>query len=57
MGGHVARMWERRGAHMVLAGKPDQRTTWKIYTYTGDNIKTDIQEVGQRRGLDYSSLG
>jgi hypothetical protein len=44
---HVARMWERRGVHRVLVGKPEgkrpfgtRRSRWK------DNIKMDLQEVG-----------
>jgi hypothetical protein len=45
--GNVARMWDRRGAHKVLVGKPEgkwplgrPRRRWE------DNIKTDLQEVG-----------
>jgi hypothetical protein len=45
--GHVARMWEGRGVHRVLVGKPEgtrplgrPRRRWE------DNIKTDLQEVG-----------
>jgi len=44
--GHVARMWERRGAYRVMVGKPGgkrslgrPRRTWK------GNIKVDLQEV------------
>jgi hypothetical protein len=44
--GHVARMWERRGAYRDLEGKPEgrrplerPRLKWK------DNIKMDFQEV------------
>ena len=44
--GHVARMGERRGVHMVLVGKPEgrrplgrPRRRWK------DNIKMDLQKV------------
>ena len=49
--GHVARMWEDRGEHRVLVGKPDgkgpmgrPRRRWE------DNIKTDLLEVGGGRG-------
>jgi hypothetical protein len=40
--GHVARMWEKRGVHRVLLGKPlgRPRRRWE------DNIKMDVQEVG-----------
>jgi hypothetical protein len=45
--GHVARMGEGRGVHMVLVGKPERkrplgrpRRRWE------DNIKMDLQEVG-----------
>ena len=47
MGGHVARMGQRRGVYGVLVGKPEgksphgrPRRRWK------DNIKMDLQEVG-----------
>jgi hypothetical protein len=49
--GHLARMWEDRGVHRVLVGKPEgkrplgrPRRRWK------DNIKVDLQEVGGGRG-------
>jgi hypothetical protein len=49
--GHVARMGEDRGVHMVLVGKPEEkrllerpRRRWE------DNIKIDLQEVGGDRG-------
>jgi hypothetical protein len=45
--GHVARMWEDRGVHRVLVGKPEgksplerPRRRWV------DNIKMDLQEDG-----------
>ena len=45
--GHVTRMGERKGVHMVLVGKPEEkrllgrpRRRWE------DNIKIDLQEVG-----------
>ena len=45
--GHVARMWEDRGVHRVLVGKPEgkrPRGRWE------DNIKMNLQEVGGGRG-------
>jgi hypothetical protein len=49
--GHVARMVEVRGLHMVLVEKPEEkrplgrpRSRWE------DNIKMDLQEVGGDRG-------
>ena len=48
--GHVARMGEDRGVHMVLVGEPEgkkplgrPRRRWE------DNIKMDLQEVGGGR--------
>jgi hypothetical protein len=47
MGGHVARMGERRGVYRAFVGKPEgkgpvgrHRRRWE------NNIKTDLQEVG-----------
>jgi hypothetical protein len=49
--GHVARIGEDREVHRVLMGKPEgkkplgrPRRRWE------DNIKMDIQEVGEGRG-------
>ena len=49
--GHVARMWDGRGVHRVLVGKPEgkiplgrPRRRWE------HNIKMDLQEVGGVRG-------
>jgi hypothetical protein len=49
--GHVARMWEDRGVHRVLVGKPEgkrplgrPRRRWK------DNMKMDLQKVGRGSG-------
>ena len=43
--GHVARMGEDRGVHRVLVGKSEgKRHRWE------DNIKMDLQEVGDVRG-------
>ena len=56
MGGHVARMGERRAAYRYLVGKPDgkrplerPRRRWK------DNIKME-RGMG-RHGLDLSGSG
>ena len=56
MGGHVARMGQRRGVYRVLVGKPEgkrplgrPRRRWK------DNIKMDLQEVGCG-GMDWIEL-
>ena len=45
--GYVAHMWERRGVHRALVGKPERkrplgrhRRRWE------DKIKMDLQEVG-----------
>jgi hypothetical protein len=53
--GHVACMGERKGAHMILVGKPDRRRPlgrprrrWK------DNIKMSLREIGWEYGLDQS---
>jgi hypothetical protein len=52
--GHVPHMWEERGVHRVLVGKPEgkmllgrPRHRWE------DNIKMDLQEVG---GGDWMEL-
>jgi len=46
--GHVARMGERRGAYLILVGKPEgkkslgrPRCRWEV------NIKLNFQEVGR----------
>ena len=45
--GHVARMGEGRGVHRVLVGKPEgKRPLGRPRRRWGDNIKTDLQEVG-----------
>ena len=47
MGGHVARMGERRGVYRVLVGKPEgKRTPGRPRSRWEDNIKMDLQEVG-----------
>jgi len=47
MGGHVARMGERRGVYRVLVGKPEgKRPLGRPRRRWEDNIKMDLQEVG-----------
>ena len=46
--GHVARMDEGRGVHMVLLGKPEgRRQLGRPIHRWEDNIKMDLQEVGR----------
>ena len=53
--GHVARMWERRGVHMVLVGKPEgRRPLGRPRRRWEDNIKMDLREVGG--GGDWMAL-
>jgi hypothetical protein len=48
MGGHVARMGERRGVCSNLFGKPEgKRPLARPRRRLGDNIKMDLQEVGR----------
>jgi hypothetical protein len=54
--GHVARMWEKRNAYMILVGKPEgrkplgrQRRRWV------DNIKIDVSVIGWD-GVDWVCL-
>ena len=45
--GHVARMGDKRGAYMVLMGKPEEkRTLGRPRCRWEDDIKIDIQELG-----------
>ena len=54
--GHVARMEERRGVHMVLVGKPEgKRPFGRPRRRWEDNIKTDLQEVACE-GMDWIDL-
>ena len=47
MGGHVARMGERRCAYSVLVGKPEgKRPLGRPRRRWEDNIEVDLQEVG-----------
>ena len=46
MGGHVARMGERRGVYRVMVGKPEaKRPLGRPRRRWEDNIKMDLQEV------------
>jgi len=46
MGGHVARMGERRGVYRILVGKIEgKRPLGRCRGGWDDNIKTDLQEV------------
>ena len=56
MGGHVARMGERRGVYRVLVGKPEgKRQLWRPRHRWEDNMKIDLQEVGCG-GMDWIEL-
>ena len=47
MGGHVARMGERRGVYRVLMGKPEgKRPLGRPMRRWEGKIKMDLQEVG-----------
>jgi hypothetical protein len=49
--GHVARMWEDRGVHRVLVGKPEgKRSLGRPRRRWENNIKMDLWEVGGGRG-------
>jgi hypothetical protein len=56
--GHVARMGEKRGADMILVGKPEgRRPLGRPRRRWEDNIKMDLQEVGWGHGLDWAGSG
>jgi len=45
--GHVTRIGERRVAHGILVGRPEERRPLRISRHRWkDNIKLDLQEVG-----------
>jgi hypothetical protein len=49
--GHVARMGKDSGVHRVLVGKPERkRPLGKPRHRWEDNIKMNLQEVGEGRG-------
>ena len=47
LAGHVARMGDRRGAYLVLAGRPEGKRALGITRRRWENnIKIDLQEMG-----------
>ena len=53
--GHVARMGEGRGVHIILVGKPEgKRPRGRPRRRCEDNIKMDFQEVGGGCGTGWS---
>jgi hypothetical protein len=47
MGGHVARMGEKRGAYRILVGRPEgRRPLRRPRRRWENNIKMDLREVG-----------
>ena len=59
MGGHVARMVEKRGLYRVLVGKLEgKRTLGRLRRRWEDNIKMVLLEMGcEGYGLDLSGSG
>jgi len=56
--GHVARIVEWRDVYRVMVGKPERkRPLSNPMRRRVDNIKTELQELGWRHGLDSSGLG
>jgi hypothetical protein len=55
--GHVERMGEDRGVHIVLVGKPEgKRPLGRPRRRWEDNIKMDLQEVGGVGGTGWGWL-
>jgi len=47
MGGHVARMGEKRNAYNILVGKPEgKRPLGRRKNRWEDNIRMDLREAG-----------
>jgi hypothetical protein len=45
--GHVARMGEGRGVYRALVGRPEGKSPMgRPRRWWGDNIKTDLREIG-----------
>jgi hypothetical protein len=58
MGGHVARVGERRGAYRILIGRAEgRRPLGRPRRRWEDNIKLDLKEVGWGHGLDGAGSG
>jgi len=57
--GHVARMWDGRGVHTVLVGKPEgKRLLGRPRHRWEDNIKMDLREVeGVETGWSWFRIG
>jgi len=56
MGGHLARMGERRGVYRVLLWKPEgKRQLGRSRRRWQDNIKMDLQDVGSG-GMEWIEL-
>jgi hypothetical protein len=56
--GHVARMGVKRSAYMILVGRSEgRRPRGRPRRRWEDNIKTDLQDVGWRHGLDRAGSG
>jgi hypothetical protein len=56
LAGHVARMWEKRNAYMILVRKPERkRPSGRPRHRRMDNIKMDIRETGWS-GMDWIGL-
>jgi hypothetical protein len=56
MGGHVARMGDRKGLHRVLVGKPKGKRPLERQTRRWqNNIKKNLQEVGYE-SMDWIEL-
>jgi 3-oxoacyl-ACP reductase-like protein len=54
--GHVAPMWERRGAYRVFVGKTEGKRPFGLPRRRWEsNIKMDLQEAGCR-GMDWIGL-
>jgi hypothetical protein len=53
MGGHVARIGERRGGYRVFVRKSETRPLGRLRHRLNDSIKMDLQKVGcGGHGLD-----
>jgi hypothetical protein len=54
--GHVARMWEKRNAYRILAGKPkEKRPLRRPRRKWVNNIKMDLREI-RWAGMDWIDL-